>query len=95
MLTEAFYEECHRVVIRAMRARLLEFPPLEKEKRATRKEAGSGICKRCQVSFQKNIAMQQYCTCCSEAMRKERDKARRERVKFQNRNSKLKIENRN
>jgi hypothetical protein len=95
MLTQDFYDECHKVVLHGIRNRMIICPPLEKPVETKVVFKALRKCQECSIPVHMHSPWQRMCNPCSILVGKRRDKKRREKLKLekQNRISKTKIQN--
>lgn len=78
MLTEEFYAECHKVVLKGINQGLIICPPLEKTAVDSKNpHRAVRSCSVCKAKVEMNSVWQKMCNDCSIQRGRERDKARR------------------
>ena len=84
-LVEDFYRQANRIVLDALRRKLVTFPPVISERKENKVRKTSGVCCKCGQSFAKNVSIQKYCRECGELQSKERYlKRKNDRIKQKN-----------
>jgi hypothetical protein len=64
-LTEEFYIQANRTVLKALLQGIVTFPEVVKERQIKARKTTRGVCVICSSKFDRNCAIQKYCSDCA------------------------------
>jgi len=71
-LTEEFYIQANKTVLKALRLRQLTFPEMVKEREIKRRKTTRSVCSVCNSEFDQNNLIQKYCRECALQVQRQR-----------------------